>query len=368
MCTLSLSPGSEGYIVAMNRDELLRRGLARPPAVHPCGLTKIIHPLDVSGGSWIAVNSGGTTWALLNWNIGARSIRERSRGEVVLEVSTLLRPADADTRISGTVLAGVDPFRLVGISAVHTEVVEWRWNGMQLQQIPHARREALVHPRGAARRAHHPVRGAPHHQEEALGLRRQGERFSARQPTTLARDSQGARRRCARWRRSPGHGEGGTQVQGAHARPRQAVQQSLAGPGLLRLLEGRQHDQQQRVEHLRAVERLRESDKTLYPHLETTYTYFVSFRPAYRRNLIRLAAMVNEELRAMVEALNREFGHQTEHIQLRYSNALATADLSRAELLHPIDGWHASIEGHNILANAAFSDLKLSLDFLGIEW
>ena len=114
-----------------------------------------------------------------------------------------------------------------------------------------------------------------------------------------------------------------------------------------------------------AAERLRESDTTLYPHLETTYKYFISFHPAYRRNLIRLAAMVNEELRAMVEALNREFVHQTEHIQLRYSNALATADLSRAELLHPIDGWHASVEGHNVLADAAFSDLKAEL---GVSW
>ena len=115
-----------------------------------------------------------------------------------------------------------------------------------------------------------------------------------------------------------------------------------------------------------AAERLRESDTTLYPHLETTYKYFISFHPTYRRNLIRLAAMVNEELRAMVEVLNREFVHQTEHIQLRYSDALATADLSRAELLHPIDGWHASVEGHNVLADAAFSDLKASLKFLGI--
>jgi lysophospholipase L1-like esterase len=116
-----------------------------------------------------------------------------------------------------------------------------------------------------------------------------------------------------------------------------------------------------------AAERLRESDTTLYPHLETTYKYFISFRPTYRRNLVRLAAMANEELRAMVEALNREFVDQVEHIQLRYSHALATADLSRAELLHPIDGWHASVEGHSVLANAAFSDLQPSLQFLGIR-
>jgi lysophospholipase L1-like esterase len=113
-----------------------------------------------------------------------------------------------------------------------------------------------------------------------------------------------------------------------------------------------------------AAERLRESDISLYPHLETTYKYFVSFHPDYRRNLIRLASMVNQELRTMVEQLQRELGGNT---QLRYSDALATADLSRAELLHPIDGWHASVEGHNVLAQAAFSDLGSSLEFLGIN-
>ena len=114
------------------------------------------------------------------------------------------------------------------------------------------------------------------------------------------------------------------------------------------------------------AERLRESDTRLYPHLETTYKYLLSFHPVYRRNLIRLASMVNEELRAMVEELNRELA-DAGNIQVRYSDALATADLSRAELLHPIDGWHASVEGHNVLAQAAFSDLRPSLEFLGIQ-
>jgi lysophospholipase L1-like esterase len=114
------------------------------------------------------------------------------------------------------------------------------------------------------------------------------------------------------------------------------------------------------------AERLRQSNSGLYSHLETTYKYLVSFHPAYRRNLVRLASMVNEGLRTIVEELRPEM-ESAGNIQLRYSNALATADLSRAELLHPIDGWHASVEGHNVLAEAAFSDLAPTLEFLGIQ-
>jgi lysophospholipase L1-like esterase len=114
------------------------------------------------------------------------------------------------------------------------------------------------------------------------------------------------------------------------------------------------------------AERVRAQDASRYPHLETTYKYLTSFRPAYRSNLIRLARMVNEELRAMVSDLNGELAGNS-NMQLQYSDALATADLSRVELLHPIDGWHASVEGHNVLAEAAFRDLGPSLEFLGLK-
>jgi lysophospholipase L1-like esterase len=114
------------------------------------------------------------------------------------------------------------------------------------------------------------------------------------------------------------------------------------------------------------AERLRSQDASRYPHLESTYKYFTSFRPAYRSNLIRLARMVNKELREMVSELNRELAGNIS-VQLQYSDALATADLSRVELLHPIDGWHASVQGHNVLAEAAFRDLEPSLEFLGIN-
>ena len=114
------------------------------------------------------------------------------------------------------------------------------------------------------------------------------------------------------------------------------------------------------------AERRREQDRRLYPRLETTYKYFRSFRPAYRQNLIRLARMVNDELRALIHELNRD-RDEASNVQLRYSDALADADLSRAELLHAIDGWHASVEGHNVLAEAAFEGLKPALEFVGMK-
>jgi lysophospholipase L1-like esterase len=114
------------------------------------------------------------------------------------------------------------------------------------------------------------------------------------------------------------------------------------------------------------AERRRAQDPTLYPHLETTYKYLASFQPAYRRNLVRLAVMINDELRRMLDELNCEIEGDS-NVQVRYSDGLAKADLSRAELLHTIDGWHASTEGHNVLAEAAFQGLVPSLEFLGIS-
>jgi lysophospholipase L1-like esterase len=111
------------------------------------------------------------------------------------------------------------------------------------------------------------------------------------------------------------------------------------------------------------AEGLREKDSSLYPHLETTYEYLISFHPDYRENLIRLAKMANGEMCSIVDEFNREASSM---LQLRYSDALAQADLSRAELLHAVDGWHASAAGHNVLAEAAFRDLAPSLEFLGI--
>ncbi len=114
------------------------------------------------------------------------------------------------------------------------------------------------------------------------------------------------------------------------------------------------------------AESLREKNPKLYPYLGIDCEYLVSMRPAYRENLIRLVRMVNDELRAMAGELQSELGN-VPNVQVQYSDALARADVSRIEVLHAVDGWHASVAGHNVFAEAAFSALDPSLKFLGID-
>lgn len=113
------------------------------------------------------------------------------------------------------------------------------------------------------------------------------------------------------------------------------------------------------------AERLRRQNSRLYPYLGRDYKYFVSMQPAYRDNLLRLVRMVNNELQAMIDELNCGL-EDTPNLQLRYTDALANVDLSRVEVIHAVDGWHPSTEGHNAFAEAAFNDLGPSLEFLGI--
>jgi lysophospholipase L1-like esterase len=114
-----------------------------------------------------------------------------------------------------------------------------------------------------------------------------------------------------------------------------------------------------------AAERLRKENPKLYPYFEVDYKHYETMKPEYRGNMIKLALMINQELRAMVGDFNRKLGDDSQ-VRLEYSDALATADFSCVECLNRVDAWHPSVKGHNVLAGAAFGALGPSLDFLGI--
>ncbi len=114
-----------------------------------------------------------------------------------------------------------------------------------------------------------------------------------------------------------------------------------------------------------AAERLRKENPKLYPYFEVDYKHYESMKPEYRGNMMKLALMINDELRAMVGEFNRKLGGDSQ-VRIEYSDALATVDLGGVESIHRIDAWHPSIKGHSVLAEAAFGALGPSLNFLGI--
>ncbi len=84
-----------------------------------------------------------------------------------------------------------------------------------------------------------------------------------------------------------------------------------------------------------AAERLRKENPKLYPYFEVDYKHYESMKPEYRGNMMKLALMINEELRAMVGEFNRKLGADSQ-VRLEYSDALATVDLSDVEMIHRV--------------------------------
>ena len=134
MCTLTFISRDDGYIMAMNRDEQITRGLATPPARVQVDETQALYPADIEGGTWIGVNEYGIGFALLNWNHdGYLAAKTRSRGKIIPSLLAVSRIGEAQDAMQGTDLDGILPFRLVGVSAREKTLVECRWDQRKLQ-------------------------------------------------------------------------------------------------------------------------------------------------------------------------------------------------------------------------------------------
>ncbi len=141
MCTLSFIPREQGYVVAMNRDELLSRGIAAAPQVFRTGETLAIYPHEAQGGTWLASNEYGVTLAVLNWNDAAKkasSEKQKSRGLVIPDVIGASNATEAAAILAAHPLRGTFPFCLIGIFAREHEVREWRWDGQRPAQTRHS--------------------------------------------------------------------------------------------------------------------------------------------------------------------------------------------------------------------------------------
>ena len=130
MCTITFSPRKRGYALAMNRDEKLSRPIGLPPSETIIAGRRVLAPSEPGGGTWIAVNDSGITFALINWYAISSTVNAKtvSRGEVVKIVSPLTTAFSAAKALKQLPLARINPFRLVGFFPDTTEIIEWRWN------------------------------------------------------------------------------------------------------------------------------------------------------------------------------------------------------------------------------------------------
>ena len=134
MCTVPFIARQRGYCLGMNRDEKLTRPTGRPPKRKKVNGCAVISPSEPGGGTWIAVNDQGATFALINWYSIAARVGDKavSRGEVVNSVSAVASPEFADAALAKLRLNQINPFRLIGMFPSTCEIAEWRWNLKQL--------------------------------------------------------------------------------------------------------------------------------------------------------------------------------------------------------------------------------------------
>jgi hypothetical protein len=140
MCTLTFIPRKKGYALAMNRDEQRTRETALPPLVRLVNGSAVIHPMERSGGTWIAVNQRAAGFALLNWySVSARvKTHPVSRGEIVLAVAAADSAGAVAAILRQLSLDQFNPFRLIGVFPDQNRICEWRWDLKRLARQNHS--------------------------------------------------------------------------------------------------------------------------------------------------------------------------------------------------------------------------------------
>jgi hypothetical protein len=137
MCSVTFVPRADGFVLAMNRDELILRGPALPPEVHSRGRLAVLSPREPSGGTWIGMNNAGMAFSLINWHSQRDRISDNtiSRGEVVRALLSARSSRSAASILRKLPVERMNPFRVMTISLCERSLLEWRSGNDALEVI-----------------------------------------------------------------------------------------------------------------------------------------------------------------------------------------------------------------------------------------
>ena len=139
MCTVSFLPKSQGFYLAMNRDEKLDRFTALAPTIVDLACRRAVFPREPAGGTWISANDAGICLALINWHRIERRPKNDtiSRGLVVRELAEKSSADEIGVALKKLPLSKLRPFRLLAVDPREMRVIEWRWNLKRLTRHNH---------------------------------------------------------------------------------------------------------------------------------------------------------------------------------------------------------------------------------------
>jgi len=139
MCTITFMPRSKGYCLGMNRDEKQTRAKSLPPATRSMNGRQVLYPSEPTGGTWIALNDKGVSFALINWfSVSAEAEGNIvSRGVIIPSLSATDSSSFANACLAALPLERINPFRLIGVFPVSQAITEWRWDLKHLTRRPH---------------------------------------------------------------------------------------------------------------------------------------------------------------------------------------------------------------------------------------
>ena len=102
------------------------------------------------------------------------------------------------------------------------------------------------------------------------------------------------------------------------------------------------------------AERARTENPGLFPYAERGYRSFKSMRPESRDGMIELARRLNAVLEDLVWQRSQEMSIAA-NARLLYSDVLSKVDIGVIEAISPLDAWHPSHHGHQLLADGAYA-------------
>lgn len=139
MCTLSLVPKADGFLLGMNRDEQRTRAEALPPALHRSGNLSALYPSEPGGGTWIGINEAGLCAALINWYSRPQYHGDPafSRGEIIPRLLAFPSLDDMERSLFSLPLERLNPFRLFMIGGNADSIREYSSEGSGIERMDH---------------------------------------------------------------------------------------------------------------------------------------------------------------------------------------------------------------------------------------